>query len=688
MNILENPLLRGGIEARDYQVRIASNILYKNSLVILPTGLGKTIISILAASQYLYKYGDKAILIMAPTKPLVQQHLISFIRHLKIHPDRYALITGELKPELRSYIWMKEDIRIFFATPETVRNDLKYVPLEKIILMIFDECHRAVKNYAYVRVADEYLRRCRYPHILGLTATPGDEKRLREIIKNLAIERVEARDEEDPDVKPYVKPVKMVWRTIFLPEKYYRAVELIKGMINDRVSRLRGMGYLKKPDEYIMRRDFVRIAEWLGEEIEATMLDEERYELLKPLAVDAQVLILYHMLEVLTSQGSRQLRLFMDRLESDLRRSRIEITSDPRYLSLVKIVNKLPDHPKVDEVVREVMRYGRCLVFTNFTDTARHLAGKLRDRGVNAEIFIGRSRGRGMSQRLQRETLERFRSGEINCLIATSIGEEGIDIPDVDLVVFYEPVPSAIRFIQRRGRTGRTRFGRVLILAARDSFDMIYMRSAERRLGRLKEAIKRANKELVSRRLERALPQMSPMSDEEIRAGEAVKPEEAVEELLGERSRIIRKRFDKEVREAIQHIIRETSSRGKIDLSEVEEELKDVGISESAVKNAFSKLLEEEQIKIAGPKIYSKGKAREVLKRGKARLIEVVKVDYRGGKAIVNIDDKWHAIVWLPAEWSAPKHLLKKGRYFKAITKLYHVNGKLHARIYDVVEEL
>jgi len=688
MNIFKNPVLRGDIEARDYQVRIASNILYKNSLVILPTGLGKTIISILVASQYLYKYGDKAILIMAPTKPLIQQHLISFVKHLKIHPDRYALITGELKPELRSYIWMKDGIKIFFATPETVRNDLKYVPLEKIILAIFDECHRAVKNYAYVRVADEYLRRCRYPHILGLTATPGDEKRLREIIKNLAIERIEARDEEDPDVKPYVKPVKIIWRTIFLPKEYYKAIELIKGMINDRISRLKGMGYLRKPDEYIVRRDLVRIAEWLGEEIEATMLDEERYELLKPLIIDAQALILYHMLEVLTSQGSRQLRLFMDRLESDLRRSRIEITSDPRYLTLVRLMNKLPDHPKVDEVVREVVKYRRSLVFTNFTDTARHLAGRLRDRGVNAEIFIGRGGGRGMSQRLQRETLERFRSGVINCLVATSIGEEGIDIPDVDLVIFYEPVPSAIRFIQRRGRTGRTRFGRVLILAAKGSFDMNYMRSAEKRLGKLKEAIGRANKELIGRKLGRDLPQASPMSDEEIRAGEAVKPEEAITELLGERSRIIRRRFDKELREATQYIIREISSKGKIDLSEVEEELKAIGISESAVKNAFSKLLEEEEIKIAGPKIYSKGKAEETLKRGETRLIEIVKIDYRSGKAIVNVDDKWHAIVWLPAEWSAPKHLLKRGRYFKAITKLYHVNGKLHARIYDVIEEL
>jgi len=688
MNILKNPLLRDNIEAREYQIRIALNSLYKNSLVILPTGLGKTIISILIASQYLYKYSDKAILIMAPTKPLIQQHLITFIKNLKILPNRYALITGEIKPELRAHMWGKEKVRLFFATPETVRNDLEYVPLERIILMVFDECHRAVKNYAYVRVADEYLKRCKYPHILGLTATPGDVRRLREVIKNLGIEWVEARDEDDPDVKPYVKSIRIYWRVINLPREYIDARDIIQRMIDERVSRLRSMGFLRKPDEYIVRRDLVRIAEWLSEEIETTMLDEERFELIRPLAVDAQALILYHMLEVLTSQGAYQLKRFMDKLERDVRRSRVEITSDPRYLSLAGIINKLPEHPKVNEVLKEVTRYRRSLVFTNFTDTAKYLVERLREIGVNSEIFIGRGKGTGMSQRVQREVLERFRSGEIKCLVATSIGEEGIDIPDVDLVVFYEPVSSAVRFIQRRGRTGRTRFGKVLILAARESFDMIYLRTAEKRLGRLKEAIKKANRELAGKRINRILPEMKIISDEEVRLGSMVGFEEALEEILGIRVKTVRREFERGVREAAQYIIKELSSKGRLDLNKVFEELKDIGISESSIEKALSKLEDEKQIRVAGPKIYTRGKAEEVLKRRDIRNIEVVKIYYSAGKAIVNIDDKWHAIVSLPSDWSAPMHLLKKGKYFKAVAKLYHLNGKLHARIYDVVEEL
>jgi ERCC4-related helicase len=54
-----------------------------------------------------------------------------------------------------------------------------------------------------------------------------------------------------------------------------------------------------------------------------------------------------------------------------------------------------------------------------------------------------------MSQEEQSAVLESFRNGEFDVLVATSIAEEGLDIPEVDLVVFYEPIPSEIRYIQR-----------------------------------------------------------------------------------------------------------------------------------------------------------------------------------------------------------------------------------------------
>ena len=67
---------------------------------------------------------------------------------------------------------------------------------------------------------------------------------------------------------------------------------------------------------------------------------------------------------------------------------------------------------------------------------------------------------KGLSQKKQIAALTRFREGEFKVLIATSVGEEGLDVPSTDLVIFYEPVPSEIRSIQRKGRTGRSASGK------------------------------------------------------------------------------------------------------------------------------------------------------------------------------------------------------------------------------------
>ncbi|MGC2440365.1 MAG: DEAD/DEAH box helicase, partial [Nitrososphaeraceae archaeon] len=207
---INHPLLRNNLlQFREYQKNISSFALNKNTLVILPTALGKTIISLLVSINTLYNYREKRILILAPTRPLVNQHWKSFVSYIKLPNDQTAVVTGKIPPYARTIVWNNDAIRLVFSTPEVVRNDIKEkrVSLENFFLIVFDEAHRAVKDYAYTFIADQYVRHCSFPLILGLTASPGSEKsKIQEICNNLFIEHLEYKTEEDADVKRFINP--------------------------------------------------------------------------------------------------------------------------------------------------------------------------------------------------------------------------------------------------------------------------------------------------------------------------------------------------------------------------------------------------------------------------------------------------------------------------------------------------
>ena len=57
--------------------------------------------------------------------------------------------------------------------------------------------------------------------------------------------------------------------------------------------------------------------------------------------------------------------------------------------------------------------------------------------------------------------MKAFFAGEFNCLVATCIAEEGLDIGEVDLIVSFDALNSPVRMVQRMGRTGRKRAGKV-----------------------------------------------------------------------------------------------------------------------------------------------------------------------------------------------------------------------------------
>ena len=485
---VSHPLIKPRtVERRSYQIAIAATCLMRNTLVILPTGLGKTVIALLVIASRLLNEDGK-VLFLAPTKPLVEQHADFLRRTLNIDAGRIVTLSGEVPPEKREELY--ERATIVVSTPQVVENDIisGRVNLRDFILAIFDEAHRAVGNYSYVFIAKQFRTESKSPLVMGITASPGSEpERILEVIENLGIEDMEIRTEYDSDVRPHVGEKKIEWVKVDMPEELKEVAEKFQEVLKLRFKRLKNLNVFENVDfDKLTKKELLALQEAL--QAEAAETGESKY--FEALSILAEILKVQHGIELIETQGLEALKHYLRRLVVEGRskgssKASKSLISDPLFRSAVlKALNCKADHPKLEklkEVISKQFRENpdsRIIVFTNFRDTADTLLTELNSlEGVKAAKFIGqanRGEDKGMRQREQVEILQKFREGELNVLVSTSVGEEGLDIPSTDLVVFYEAVPSEIRAIQRRGRTGRGREGRIVVLITKGTRDEAY----------------------------------------------------------------------------------------------------------------------------------------------------------------------------------------------------------------------
>ncbi len=515
VEFITHPLIKDNvIERRMYQVSIAATALVKNTLVVLPTGLGKTIIAALTIASRLLNESGK-VLFLAPTKPLVEQHASFLRRTLKINSSEIVALSGEIEPEKRADLW--ETARVVVSTPQVIENDLLAgrISLENVIITIFDEAHRAVGNYPYVYIAREYLKQSKNPLILGITASPGsDVERIREVVNNLFIRALEVRSELSEDVRPYIARKDLEWVKVEIPKEMKEIRNKIEDIIKIRINRLRKFGI---EVENYTKKELLALQETLQSEI------QEKPELMEAISLLAEILKLAHAVELVETQGVSALRKYLRKLlrEASSRgssKAAKNIANDPVFRSMVLSALKCKvEHPKIEKLKEIVMdqlgknRDSRIIVFTNFRDTADMLARELSEIAPTTR-FVGQTSkesDKGMKQREQVEIINKFRRGEYKILVATSVGEEGLDIPMTDLVVFYEAVPSEIRAIQRKGRTGRGREGRIVVLITRGTRDEAYYYTSLRKERMMYEKLIEIKRDLegkLQRRLEEFYP--------------------------------------------------------------------------------------------------------------------------------------------------------------------------------------
>jgi len=500
-------LLSAEFQAREYQKRITEVAASTNTLVVLPTGLGKTIIAIMVAAQMLEKYPASKAMVLAPTRPLVLQHLRAFEAELRLPAGSMVALTGTVDPGERELLWMKS--RVIFATPQTVYNDVRRgrVSLQDVVLAVFDEAHRSVKDYTYTKLATVYRETALRPRIMGLTASPGASKeKINEIKRNLFIEAVEARSEESEDVKDYVERTNIETIKVRVPDEYYDTTLRLRELYNDRVKKLLNGGFLRS--NRVSKKALLEARIAISARLKSAQASGgQRGYIFGAIINQAQAVAILHALEMVETQGAPPLLRYLQKMrdKSDKGKAISSLVRDPKWLKMEEEAARIASipHPKVS-VMLDVVKHqllkkpdSKVIVFTQYRDTIEDIVKALEREGLSAKRFVGQSDregSRGMDQQLQTQTLDSFRKGEFKVLVSSSIGEEGLHVPDVDLVVFYEAVPSEIRYIQRRGRTGRTTEGRVVILLAEGTVDEPYYYTTLLKETRMKQLVQETNR--------------------------------------------------------------------------------------------------------------------------------------------------------------------------------------------------
>ncbi|MCA9487435.1 MAG: DEAD/DEAH box helicase [Nanoarchaeota archaeon] len=496
MDFLEN------ITPREYQKNIFETCIKKNCLVVLPTGVGKTLIALMVAIERMKQFPGEKVVILAPTKPLAEQHLESFKKNLPELFGDMQLFTGSVNADKRKKIWQTADI--LFSTPQCIANDVKkrLYNLSDVCLLVEDEAHRCVKNYSYNLVAKKYLEQAQNPRIIGLTASPGsDKQKIKDICKNLSIEEVELRTRESPDVKKYLQKLEFERIEVELPKEFQEIGSLLKKIYTDYTDKLRSSGLLTGYDSKIA------LIELQGKLMRKLKMNLKHLIVYQGISNCAQAIKISHAFELLETQTMGGLHKYLKSLYNQAAKKQskgvITLVSRPEFTRAFSLANeqiiKKQEHPKIEKLIEIIKTEDlgkKRIIFSQFRDTAKIISDNLNKiPGIKSKVFVGQTKKSetGLSQKEQKKIIDEFREKKINILCATSIGEEGLDIPEVDSVIFYEPVSSAIRSIQRRGRTARLQKGELKILITKDTKDQrayYASRSREKKMQKSIESIK------------------------------------------------------------------------------------------------------------------------------------------------------------------------------------------------------
>ena len=504
------------VQARAYQLIAVDQVLSRSTLLILPTAAGKTAVAWMAIAQRLLEKPGW-ILFIAPTVALVNQHMKNSLPVFRNNLNWNILsISGKESVETRQNLWGTS--KVVFATPQVVRNDVKNgrLSLKDCCMLVVDEAHHCVGSHAMRESSRLYLSQAKNSLIIGTTASPSSRvERIQEICNNLEIKNIHLRTREDRMLRDYLSELEINEVKVDVPNKIRELAEPFIIWQKQIVDKERRIGRYVYPGEIGMSG----LANAMDRSSRAIKMGDSRaYSSVSNIATAMR---LNHLINHLLCQGITAAGEFLDRMleESEKKKSAKEFLDDYRVRNLIiELSNCEEFHSKISAIRRIVIERlrndegAKIIIFSTFRDTVRALEIALSEFDQVKPIqFIGQSSKSGsigLSPKKQIDRLEKFKKGEFNVLIATSVGEEGLDIPSADLAIFYEPVASEIRMIQRRGRTGRKKQGDIVVLIARGTMDERALSSSRKKEEYMHKSVRR-----VARRFPSSMSDLSNIAD-------------------------------------------------------------------------------------------------------------------------------------------------------------------------------
>ncbi|WVQ95399.1 hypothetical protein IAU59_002496 [Kwoniella sp. CBS 9459] len=499
---------------RDYQYEIVKACFADNCLVALPTGLGKTFVAGVVMLNFYRWFPTGKIVFLAPTRPLVNQQIEACQLSCGIPSKDAAVMTGQsVGAKERTRLW--EDRRVFYCTPQTLDNDLKRgsVDPRDIVLAVFDEAHKASGSYAYTTILAYITAHHPYFRVLALTATPGaDVPRVQAVVDALHISRIEIREAEAPEIRKYmnekhterhVVPMSDVienfrdrWAALMRPH-VAKLVE--KEILNERdldCKRLRPFRLTAKRME--IAKDRGSSLKWAFGSLSSL---EKMARAMGNLLEFSLGMFHTTLTEIAggtdgsgkksNSKGSANSMRNNTEFQKLLRDVEVE-------MNMIRIGkdgrSKADKHPKMQQTLDLLLAHfsqaeeeettlgqkndTRAMVFCSYRACVLDIVEMLNQHSglLRATKFVGQSAGKGeddkgFNQKEQKKTINEFKDGKYNILVSTSIGEEGLDIGEVDFVVIYDMPKQSIKLLQRIGRTGRKRDGKVHVLMSENRED-------------------------------------------------------------------------------------------------------------------------------------------------------------------------------------------------------------------------